>query len=376
MIPFNVPPVVGTEQRYLAEAIANRKLSGDGPFTRKCNAWMEQHTGTPKALLTTSCTHALEIAALLLNIAPGDEVILPSFTFPSTANAFVLRGARLVFVDIRPDTLNIDETRIEAAITSRTKAIVPVHYAGIGCAMDDITAIARQHGIAVVEDAAQAVTSTYQGRALGTLGDIGCYSFHESKNYSMGEGGAILLGDPVLAGRAEILREKGTNRSQFFRGQADQYTWMDIGSSYLPSELNAAYLYAQLEAAQTILQDRMRSWQLYYDTLCDLRDAGKLALPTVPDECTHNAHMFYIKLKNADERARMIAYLRDRDIASVFHYIPLHSATAGRKYGHFCGTDRYTTRESQRILRLPLYCGLQEGDCLRVSQAVADFFAD
>ncbi len=374
MIPFNKPPVLGTELTYIGQALQTRKLSGDGPFTKRCSKWIETRTGSPKALLTTSGTHALELAAMLLNITPGDEVILPSYTFPSTAAAFALRGARLTFIDIRPDTMNMDETLIEAAVTGRTKAIVPVHYAGVSCEMDAITEIARHYHLAVVEDAAQAVTSTYKGQALGSIGDIGCFSFHESKNFNMGEGGAILLKAPGMADRAEILREKGTDRSRFFRGQTDRYTWLDIGSSYLPSELNAAFLLAQLEQADAITQNRMRSWNLYFAGFQGLYRQGRLELPAVPEGCTHNAHMFYIKLKDEDERTRMIAHLDARGIMSVFHYIPLHSAKAGRTYGHFHGEDRYTTRESSRLLRLPLYYGLSEDDCARVVQAVEDFF--
>ncbi|HPJ02038.1 MAG TPA: dTDP-4-amino-4,6-dideoxygalactose transaminase [Candidatus Limiplasma sp.] len=374
MIPFNKPPVLGTELAYLEQAMQNRRLSGDGPFTRRCSAWIEARTGSPKALLTTSCTHALELAALLLDIAPGNEVILPSFTFPSTAAAFALRGARLVFVDIRPDTMNLDENLIEAAVTNRTKAIVPVHYAGVSCEMDAILDIARRYRLAVVEDAAQAVTSTYHGQALGSIGDIGCFSFHESKNFSMGEGGAILLQNQEIADRAEILREKGTDRSRFFRGETDRYTWLELGSSYLPSELNAAFLLAQLEQADAITKNRMHSWNQYFAGLEGLRDQGRFELPTVPEGCTHNAHMFYIKLKDGDERTRMIAHLKQRGILSVFHYIPLYSSQAGLRHGRFNGEDRYTTRESQRLLRLPLYYGLTEKDCARVVQAVDDFF--
>ena len=374
MIPFNKPPVLGTELTYIEQAMQNRKLSGDGPFTKRCSAWIETHTGSPKALLTTSGTHALELAAMLLNIAPGDEVILPSYTFPSTAAAFALRGARLTFIDIRPDTMNMDERLVEAAITGRTKAIVPVHYAGVSCEMDAIIDIARRYRLLVVEDAAQAVTSTYKGRQLGAIGDIGCFSFHESKNFSMGEGGAILLKEQAMADRAEILREKGTDRSRFFRGQTDRYTWLEIGSSYLPSELNTAYLLAQLEQSDAITQDRMRSWNLYAAGLRELSQKGRLALPTVPGGCTHNAHMFYIKLRDEDERSRMIAHLKERGIMSVFHYIPLHSSKAGQKYGRFHGEDRHTTRESLRLLRLPLYYGLTENDCARVLQAIEDFF--
>lgn len=374
MIPFNRPPVLGTELNYIGQAVQSRKLSGDGPFTGRCSNWIEAHTGSPKALLTTSGTHALELAAMLLSIKPGDEVIVPSYTFPSTAAAFALRGARLVFIDIRPDTMNMDERLVEAAVTKRTRAVVLVHYAGVGCEMDAITDVARHYRLAVVEDAAQAVTAAYKGQALGAIGDIGCFSFHESKNFSMGEGGAILLSSQNMAGRAEILREKGTDRSRFFQGRTDRYTWLDIGSSYLPSELNAAFLLAQLEQADAITQNRMRSWNRYADGLRGLSHKGRLDLPVVPDGCKHNAHMFYVKLRDEDERARLIAHLGARGIMAVFHYVPLHSSKAGRRYGRFHGEDKYTTRESARLLRLPLYYGLTEEDCARVLQAIEDFF--
>lgn len=358
MISFNVPPYVGTEEKYISEAIASHRICGDGEFTKRCNVWLEKQTGVEKALLTTSCTHATEMAALLTNIQPGDEVIMPSYTFVSTADAFVLRGAKGVFVDIRPDTMNIDETLIEAAITSKTKAIVPVHYAGVACEMDTIMAIAKKYNLFVVEDAAQGVMSYYKGKALGTIGDYGCYSFHETKNYSMGEGGALLIRDHENVERAEIIREKGTNRSKFFRGQIDKYTWVTAGSSYLPSELNAAYLYAQLEQAEKIFDDRMASWNYYYQELKALEDRGLLNLPYVPEECAHNAHMFYIKVKDLDERTRLIDYLKENGVNAVFHYIPLHSSPAGKELGRFCGEDCYTTKESERLLRLPLYYGM------------------
>lgn len=375
MISFNVPPYVGTENQYIAQAIANRKICGDGTFTKRCSAWLEEKTGTSKALLTTSCTHATEMAALLADIHPGDEVIMPSYTFVSTANAFVLRGAVAVFVDIRPDTMNIDETLIESAITSKTKAIVPVHYAGVACEMDTIMAIAKAHNLVVIEDAAQGVMSTYKGKPLGTIGDYGCYSFHETKNYSMGEGGALLIKDPSNVERAEIIREKGTNRSKFFRGQIDKYTWVAAGSSYLPSELNAAYLYAQLEQAQQIFDDRMRSWNQYYKGFKPLEEAGYITLPVVPEECRHNAHMFYIKVKDLQERSALIAYLKERGINATFHYIPLHTSPAGKLLGRFCGEDEYTTRESERLIRLPMYYGLQEAEVKQVIQAVQSFWA-
>lgn len=374
MISFNVPPVVGNEVKYIKEAIDNRKICGDGNFTKKCSAWLEETTGTAKALLTTSCTHATELAAILANIQPGDEVIMPSYTFVSTADAFVLRGAKIVFVDIRPDTMNIDEKLIEDAVTERTKAIVPVHYAGVSCEMDTICDIAKRHNLYVIEDAAQGVLATYKGKALGTIGDYGCYSFHETKNYSMGEGGALLIKDEKNIERAEIIREKGTNRSKFFRGQIDKYTWMEAGSSYLPSELNAAYLWAQLEAADKIYKDRMDTWDRYYEELKELENNGYIELPYIPKECTHNAHMFYIKVKNLDERQGLIQYLKNREITAVFHYIPLHSAPAGKKYGTFFGEDRYTTKESERILRLPLYYGMKETDIISVISAIKKFF--
>lgn len=374
MISFNVPPVVGNEMKYIKEAIENKKICGDGVFTKKCSAWLEQKTGTAKALLTTSCTHATEMAAILADIQPGDEVIMPSYTFVSTADAFVLRGAKAVFVDIRPDTMNIDENLIEEAITERTKAIVPVHYAGVACEMDTICGIAEKYHLSVIEDAAQGVLSTYKGRQLGTIGDYGCYSFHETKNYSMGEGGALLIKDPENIERAEIIREKGTNRSKFFRGQIDKYTWMDAGSSYLPSELNAAYLWAQLEVADKILEDRMNSWKEYYRQLQPLKEAGLIELPFVPENCTHNAHMFYIKTKGLEERQELIGYLKSKGIAAVFHYIPLHSSPAGQKYGTFSGEDRYTTKESERLLRLPMYYGLEKKQIDYIVKTVNEFY--
>ena len=341
MITFNVPPYTGNEMKYIQQAVEAHKICGDGAFTKKCNKWIEDTTGTGKALLTTSCTHATEMAALLCDIQPGDEVIMPAYTFVSTADAFVLRGAKAVFVDIRPDTMNIDEKLIEEAITEKTKAIVPVHYAGVACDMDTIMDIAHRHNLKVVEDAAQGVMAYYKGQALGTIGDFGCYSFHETKNYSMGEGGAILIKDEKDAELAEIIREKGTNRSKFFRGQIDKYTWVEAGSSYLPSELNAAYLWAQLEMAEVINENRLTSWNLYKEMLDDLAKQGKIELPYIPSECKHNAHMFYIKAKDLDERTRLIEYLKKNDILAVFHYIPLHTAPAGKKYGRFYGEDKY-----------------------------------
>ena len=375
MISFNVPPVVGNELKYIEQAIGNHKICGDGEFTKKCSAWMEEKTGTAKALLTTSCTHATEMAALLADIQPGDEVVMPSFTFVSTADAFVLRGAKVKFVDIRPDTMNIDETLIEDAITDKTKAIVPVHYAGVGCEMDTIMDIARKHHLLVIEDAAQGVMSSYKGKALGTIGDYGCYSFHETKNYSMGEGGALLIKDPDMIERAEIVREKGTNRSKFFRGQIDKYTWVDAGSSYLPSELNAAYLWAQLEQADMVHDNRLKSWNLYKELLTPIAEKEYITLPYIPEECTHNAHMFYIKTKNLEERSALISYLKENGVLAVFHYIPLHGAPAGQKYGEFIGEDKYTTRESERLVRLPMYYNLSEEDITYVAELISRFYA-
>lgn len=374
MINFNEPPYVGKELEYVKIAIENQKICGDGQFTKLCNAWIEEKTGTSKALLTTSCTSALEMAAMLCDIRPGDEVIIPSFTFVSTANAFVLRGAKIVFVDIRPDTMNIDETLIEAAITPKTKAIVPVHYAGVACEMDKIMELAKRYNLKVIEDAAQGVSSYYKNRALGSIGDFGCYSFHETKNYSMGEGGAILIKNPENIERAEIIREKGTNRSRFFRGQVDKYTWVSEGSSYLPSDMNAAYLYAQLENEEKIYNDRMNSWHLYYDGLRELAQKGQIELPTVPKNCIHNAHMFYIKAKNLEERTKLLSYLKANDINAVFHYIPLHSAPAGVKYCRFNGEDKFTTRESERLIRLPMFYGLKSTDIEYIIEKVKKFF--
>lgn len=374
-ISFNIPPFVGKEKEYIDKAIENRKISGDGEFTKKCNAWIEENTGAAKALLTTSCTHATEMAALLCDIGPGDEVIMPSYTFVSTADAFVLRGATAVFVDIRPDTMNIDEQLIEAAITDRTKAIVPVHYAGVSCEMDAIMDIASRYELRVIEDAAQGIASTYKGKALGTIGDFGCFSFHETKNISMGEGGALLIRNPADLERAEIIREKGTNRSKFFRGQIDKYTWVDAGSSYLPSELNAAYLYAQMEEIDKIQSNRMMCWNKYYEELKTLQEVGKIDLPFIPEDCVHNAHMFYIKTQDLEERTGLISFLKDSGIGVVFHYIPLHSAPAGKKYGRFHGEDRFTTRESERLLRLPLYYGLTENEVYRICEKIREFYS-
>lgn len=375
MIPFNVPPYVGKEQDYIKQAIeSNRKISGDGYFTGKCNSWIEEKFNTSKSLLTTSCTHALEMAAILIDTQPGDEIIVPSYTFVSTVNAFVLRGAKIIFVDVRPDTMNIDETLIEAAITDKTKAIVPVHYAGVACEMDSIMEIAKRHNLYVIEDAAQGVMSTYKGKALGTIGDLGCFSFHETKNYSMGEGGALLIQNEKFMERAEIIREKGTNRSRFIRGQVDKYTWVDIGSSYLPSELNAAYLFAQLEEADKINNQRLNSWELYYSSLKQLEKEGSVTLPVVPDTCEHNAHMFYIKCRDTKERTELIEYLKEKGVQTVFHYIPLHTADAGLKYGEFYGEDIHTTVESERLLRLPLFYGLEEAHILSVVDLIRSFY--
>lgn len=374
MIPFNIPICTGTEVKYISEAIAAHKLCGDGQFTKKCTQWMEGRFHAQKVLLTTSGTTALDMAALLCGLQPGDEVILPSYTFSSTATAFVLAGAKLVFVDIRPDTMNIDETQIEAAITEKTKVIVPMHYAGVACEMDAIMDIAKRHHLKVVEDAAQGIISTYKGHALGTIGDFGCYSFHETKNYTMGEGGALVINNPAYNERAEILREKGTNRSRFLRGQIDKYTWVDFGDSYLPSELNAAYLWAQLECADEINQNRLETWHKYYEALKSLEDRQAVQLPHIPEDCVHNAHMFYLKTKDIEERTALIQYLKERDILAVFHYIPLHSAPAGQKFGRFFGEDTYTTKESERLVRLPLYYGMENNDIDSVISAVNTFY--
>lgn len=373
-ISFNVPPFTGRELEYIKEAIEREHLSGDGIFTRRCSQWMQEHFRIPHALLTTSCTHALEMGALLANVQPGDEVILPSYTFVSTADAFVQRGARLVFVDIRPDTMNIDETFIEDAITDKTKAIVPVHYAGVSCEMDTIMEIAKRHNLKVVEDAAQGFGSSYKDQHLGTIGDFGCFSFHETKNYSMGEGGALLFRDEQYREKAEILREKGTDRSKFFRGQIDKYTWQDYGSSYLPSDMNAAYLWAQLEQPKRIANDRMASYDFYHQALRPLAEKGYLEQPHVPKECTHNAHMYYIKLPNLEQRSHFISYLKEHGIMSVFHYIPLHSAPAGKKYGRFFGEDRFTTKESERLVRLPMYYGLTQEDKEYIVETITKYF--
>ena len=374
MIPFNIPPYVGKELDYVRQAVESHKICGDGQFTKKCSKWMEERFGAQKVLLTTSGTTALDMAALLCDIQPGDEVILPSFTFSSTATAFVLAGAKLVFVDVRPDTMNIDETKIEAAITDKTRVIVPVHYAGVACEMDTIMAIARKYNLKVVEDAAQGVMSTYKGKPLGTIGDFGCFSFHETKNYSMGEGGALIINDPAYNERAEIMREKGTNRSRFLRGQVDKYTWVDFGDSYLPSDMNAAYLWAQLEKADEINNDRLATWNSYHEAFLTLEAAGKLVLPTIPEDCVHNAHMYYLKCKDLEERTAFISYLKENGVQAVFHYVPLHSAPAGLKFGRFDGEDVCTTAESDRLVRLPMYYGLNDSDRNRVISVVKEFF--
>ena len=373
-INFNVPPFTGREMIYIKQAVDAQKICGDGQFTAKCNKWIENKTGCEKALLTTSCTHATELAALLADIRPGDEVIMPSYTFVSTADAFVLRGATPVFVDIRPDTMNIDETLIEDAINERTKAIVPVHYAGVGCEMDVIMDIAGRHNLMVIEDAAQGIMSTYKGQALGAIGDMGCFSFHETKNFSMGEGGALLMKDSRFIEDAEIFREKGTDRSKFFRGQVDKYRWVNYGSSYLPSDMNAAYLWAQLELADEITKARMDRWNQYDALLRDLADKGLIEQPFVPDYCTHNAHMYYIKVRDLEQRGDFINFMKSKDVLTVFHYVPLHTAPAGLKYGRFHGEDNFTTRESDRLVRLPMYYALTEDDVNYICECVHEYF--
>ena len=376
MIDFNVPPYIGTELDYVKESVeVNHKICGDGPFTKKCSAWMQDRFGATRALLTTSGSTALDMAAMLSELKPGDEVILPSFTFSSTATAFANVGAQLVFIDVRPDTMNIDEKLIEAAITPKTRVIVPVHYAGVACEMDTIMAIAREHNLIVCEDAAQGVMSTYKGHALGTIGDFGCYSFHETKNYSMGEGGAICIQDQKLAERAEIIREKGTDRSRFLRGQVDKYTWVDKGGSYLPSDMNAAYLWAQLEHAEQINDDRLDTWAAYDKAFADLAASERISTPVIPEGCVHNAHMYYIKLRDLEDRTAYIAHMRERGVCCVFHYVPLHSAPAGLKFGRFHGKDVYTTADGDRLVRLPMYYGMTDADRTTVIEATLDYFA-
>ena len=374
MINFNVPPYTGKELDYMKEAVENHKICGDGPFTKKCDVWIEKRFGTKKALLTTSGSTALDMAALMCGIKPGDEVILPSFTFSSTANSFVLAGATLVFIDIRPDTMNMDETKIEVAVTEKTKVICPVHYAGVACEMDTIMDIAKRHNLMVVEDAAQAVMSTYKGKACGTIGDFGCFSFHETKNYSMGEGGAILINNSNYIEKAEILREKGTNRSQFYRGQVAKYNWVDFGDSYLQSDINAAYLWAQLEMADKINENRLKTWNTYYEAFKSLQDQRIIELPTIPEGCVHNAHMFYLKTKDLDTRQSFIKFMRNNEIGCVFHYVPLHSAPAGIKYGRFNGVDKYTTADSDRLVRLPMYYNMDKNDLKKVIDKTLEFF--
>lgn len=373
-ILFNVPPYTGEEKKYIADVISKHKICGDGEYTKKCNTWMERRFGAPRIMLTTSGTSALDMAVMLCNIKPGDEIILPSYTFSSTANAAVLSGAKLVFVDIRPDTMNINESLIEAAITEHTRAIIVVHYAGVSCEMDTILNVARKHGLMVIEDAAQAFMSKYKDKYCGTIGDVGCYSFHETKNLSMGEGGAIVINRNTDIEKAEILREKGTNRSKFYRGQVDKYTWIDFGDSYLPSELNAAYLYPQLLRSDEMTTHRLHCWSRYYDGLLPLSEKGYIELPLIPESCTHNAHMFFIKTQSLDDRGSLIEYLRKRGIMSVFHYIPLHSAPAGIKFGRFSGEDIYTTTESEKLLRLPMHCELTYEDVDYIVDTISEYY--
>jgi len=374
-LSFNKPCIAGNEKKYIAQSITSGKISGDGEFTKKCHRWFEDKLGCNKALLTTSCTHALEMAAILIDTKPGDEVIMSSYTFVSTANAFVLRGAKIVFVDIRPDTMNIDETLIEAAITSKTKAIVPVHYAGVACEMDTIMSLATKYNLYVIEDAAQGMMSTYKGRALGSIGHMGAYSFHETKNYtSAGEGGLLIVNDEEFTKRSEIIREKGTNRSQFFRGMVDKYSWVDIGSSYLMNDVSAAYLWANLEKADEINENRLASWQQYYQSLKKLEDKGVIELPKAPKECMHNGHMFYIKVANLETRTSLITYLMENGINSVFHYIPLHSSPAGLKFSRFNGKDRFTTLESEKLIRLPMFYRINNKEINNVGEVINGFF--
>lgn len=373
VIPFNKAIYLPSAFRYAEEVIRSSRIAGDGKYTRLCSEWMEQRFCAKKVLMTTSCTAALEMAAILLDIKENDEVIMPSYTFVSTANAFALRGATCVFVDIRPDTMNINEKLIESAITEKTKAICVVHYAGIACEMDKIMAVAQKYNLPVVEDAAQGVMSEYKGHALGTIGDLGCYSFHETKNYTMGEGGALVINNEKYIERAEIIREKGTNRSQFYRGEIDKYSWVDIGSSFLPSEFNVSYLYGQLEMADEINDNRMNTWNYYYEQLTPYMESGKLELPHVPIECKHNAHMFYVKLKDLEERTRFIEYMRERKIGCVFHYVPLHSSVAGSQFGRFSGEDSFTTRESERLVRLPMFYRLERSQTKEIIGTIKKF---
>lgn len=375
MIPFNKPPLTGKEEKYIIDSIHSGKISGDGKYTKHCTKWFEEKLNCSKVLLTTSCTHALEMAAILIDIKLGDEVIMPSYTFVSTANAFALRGAKIVFVDIRPDTMNIDETKIEAAITDKTKAIVPVHYAGVGCEMDTIMNLAEQYNLFVIEDAAQGMMAKYKDRDLGTIGHFGTYSFHETKNYSSaGEGGVLIINDEKFITRAEVIREKGTNRSQFFRGMVDKYSWVDIGSSYLMNDVSAAYLLANLDYAEIINEDRLKSWALYYEGLIALQEKGNITLPTVSNDCQHNAHMFYLKVKDLETRTNLLEFLKENGVLSVFHYVPLHNAQAGLELGKFIGEDTYTTSESERLIRLPMFYGLKTSEIKLVIEAISDFF--
>lgn len=375
MISFNKAPLTGKEIHYIAQAINSGRLAGGGNFSRKCETWFENHLNTHKTLMTTSCTHALEMAAILIGVQPDDEIIMPSYTFVSTANAFVLRGAKIVFVDIRKDTMNIDEMLIESAITDKTKAIVPVHYAGVSCCMDTIMKIADKYQIYVIEDAAQGMMSSYRGRALGTIGHLGAYSFHETKNYSSGgEGGLLLINDERFVERSEVIREKGTNRSQFFRGEVDKYSWIDIGSSYLPSELQAAYLWAQLEHVQIILEDRQMNWQFYFDSLLPLAKKRLIELPILPDNVAQNYHIFYFKVKDLKERTSLLRHLNENEIHAVFHYVPLHSSKAGSHYGEFRGEDNYTTKESERLIRLPMYFTMAAEQRQLIVQSIFEFY--
>lgn len=375
VIPFNKPPYTGKEDKYVFDAIRSEKMSGDGMFTRLCQEWFEKKIGAQKALLVPSCTQALELAALLINIKQGDEVIMPSYTFVSTANAFVLRGAKIIFVDIRPDTMNIDEKLIELAITPKTKAIVPVHYAGVACEMDTIMEIAARHKLFVIEDAAQGMMSTYKGRALGSIGHFGTYSFHDTKNYtSGGEGGLLIINDKNFVDRAEIIREKGTNRSKFFRGMVDKYSWVDVGSSYLLSELQAAYLWGQLEQAEEINTNRISVWNKYYQALLPLCEEKKISIPYIPKTCLHNAHMFYLKAASLEERSKLIKFLKENKVASAFHYVPLHSSVAGDFYGTFHGKDTHTTTESERLVRLPIYYGMNAAEQNQVLESIVNFY--
>lgn len=377
MINFNKPTLTGNEEQYILRSMQSSKISGDGEFTKQCHDWFEKELGCNKALLTTSCTHALEMAAILINVQPDDEIIMPSYTFVSTANAFALRGAKIVFVDIRADTMNIDETLIEQAITDKTKAIVPVHYAGVACEMDTIIEIANRHNLYVIEDAAQGMMSTYKGRPLGTIGHIGAFSFHETKNYtSAGEGGLLIINNDQFSQRAEIIREKGTNRSLFFRGMVDKYSWVDIGSSYLLNDVSAAYLWGQLEKVNDINNDRLNSWKQYYKALYPLEKMNLIQLPTIPTDCTHNGHMFYIKVRSLTIRTNLIEYLMVAGIYSVFHYVPLHSAPAGIQFGKFVGIDKFTTSESEKLIRLPMFYGLKTEEIQQITGAINDFFSN